>query len=126
MLLTTLVIMLALIQYFVFGLLVGRARGQTGVEAPAVTGHPDFERVFRAHQNTLEQLVMFVPAAAACAWFMNDLLAAGLGVVYLIGRTMYFIAYSAEASKRGAGMGITALANLGLVISTLVGVFLAF
>lgn len=126
MIFTTLAVMLALLQFFAFGLLVGRSRGETGVAAPAVSGHPDFERVFRAHQNTLEQLAIFVPAAFACAWFMNDLLAAGLGALYLIGRTLYFVTYSADAAKRGTGMALTALANLLLIISTLVGLVLAF
>jgi len=56
------VIALALLEFAVFGMLVGWARGKYGVAAPAVSGHPVFERYFRVHQNTLEQLVAFVPA----------------------------------------------------------------
>ena len=37
--------------------LVGKARARHGIEAPATTGNPEFERVFRAHQNTLEATV---------------------------------------------------------------------
>ena len=56
-----LVIGLALLEYFIFGALVGQARGKHGVEAPAVTGHPEFERRLRVQQNTLEQLMIFIP-----------------------------------------------------------------
>lgn len=122
---TTLVVMLALIQYIVFGVLVGRARGATGVAAPATSGNEAFERVFRAHQNTLEQLVVFVPAAYACAWFMNEMLAVIGGIAYLIGRTMYFVAYSADAGKRGAGMIVTVLANFVLILAAIVGAVIA-
>ena len=55
------VTVLVLIEYFVFGALVGRARGRAEIEAPATTGDPIFERYFRVHQNTMEQLVMFLP-----------------------------------------------------------------
>jgi len=36
--LVVIVIMLALLEYFVLGIRVGLARGRTGLEAPAVTG----------------------------------------------------------------------------------------
>jgi len=39
-----------------------RARRRSRIRAPAVTGADDFERAFRVQQNTLEQLVLFVPA----------------------------------------------------------------
>ncbi len=122
---TTLVVMLALIQYIVFGVLVGRARAATGIAAPAISGNEAFERVFRAHQNTLEQLVVFVPAVYACAWFMNEMLAVIGGIAFLIGRTMYFFAYSADASKRGAGMIVTVLANFVLILAAIVGAVIA-
>ncbi len=52
--LVTIVIALALIEYSVFGMLVGKARGKYGIDAPAITGNPIFERYYRVHQNTLE------------------------------------------------------------------------
>ena len=56
------VIALALIEFIVFSMLVGRARAKYKIEAPAITGHPVFERYYRVHYNTLEQLVCFIPA----------------------------------------------------------------
>ena len=41
-----------------FGIEVGRARQRLGIEDPAVSGD-EFDRYFRAHQNSLEQLIIF-------------------------------------------------------------------
>lgn len=121
----TIIAMLALIEYFYFGVEVGRARVRSGLEAPAVTGDPAFERTFRAHQNTLEQLIVFLPALYAAGYFANELLAVAAGVAFLVGRAIYFRSYTAAAEKRGAGFGITALANLVLVLAGLIGAVLA-
>ena len=40
-------IMLALLEYVAMAALGGRAREKFGILAPAMTGHPDFERVIR-------------------------------------------------------------------------------
>jgi len=121
----TIIAMLALIEYFYFGIEVGRARVRAGLEAPAVTGDPAFERTFRAHQNTLEQLIVFLPALYAAGYFANELLAVAAGVAFLVGRAVYFRSYTAAAEQRGAGFGITALANLVLVLSGLIGAVFA-
>ena len=57
--LVAIVILLALIEYNIFGILVGRARAKYNVPAPATSGDPVFERYCRVHQNTLEQLMVF-------------------------------------------------------------------
>lgn len=120
----TIIAMLALIEYFYFAIEVGRARGRTGLEAPAISGNPEFERTFRAHQNTMEQLVIFLPALYAAGYFVSEILAVAAGLGFLIGRAVYFRSYVVAAEKRGAGFGITALSNLVLVLSALVGAIL--
>ena len=120
----TIIVMLALIEYMYFGVVVAGARGRTGVKAPAVSGNPDFERPFRAQQNTLEQLIVFVPAIYATAYFVNELFAVAAGVVFLIGRAVYFRAYSRDAEKRGPGAILTTLVNVALVLGGLVGALL--
>ena len=79
----TIIAMLALIEYFYFGIQVGGARARTGVKAPAVAGNEEFERFFRAHQNTLEQLVIFLPALYASAYYVHPLFAVAGGVAFL-------------------------------------------
>ncbi len=119
--LVSFVIALALLEYFVFSTLVGRARGKYNVPAPAISGHPVFDRYFRAHQNTLEQLVIFVPSMLIFSQVFDPRIAAGLGVVFIIGRALYFQGYVAEAGKRGSGFLIGALAQMALLLGSLVG-----
>ena len=121
----TIIAMLALIEYFYFGMQVGGARARTGIQAPAVTGDAAFERPFRAHQNTLEQLIIFLPALYAAAFYVHPLFAVAAGVAFLIGRMLYFRTYTADAEKRGPGMIITVLANMTLVVGALVGALIA-
>jgi glutathione S-transferase len=121
----TIVAMLALVQYVYLGLLVGRARGLYGVEAPATTGHALFERAYRIHQNTLEQLIVFLPGLVAFGSYVDPLWAAIVGVVYLIGRTWYAVGYQADPKKRGPGMMMTFLANAVLVLGGLIGAVLS-
>lgn len=116
----TIVVMLALLQYMYFGILVGRARSAGQVAAPAVVGDENFERHFRAHQNTLEQLIIFVPAALACGMFVNGMYVAIVGLVFIVGRAMYFNRYVNEPTKRGPGMLMSAVANLALIFLAII------
>jgi glutathione S-transferase len=110
------VIVLALLQYFVFGLLVGRARSKFDVHAPAVTGHPVFERYYRVHQNTLELMIMFIPAIVLFGYWVRPDLGAGIGFVYVIGRVIYLRAYISDPARRGLGFGLSILPILVLLI----------
>lgn len=110
------VIVLALLQYFVFGLLVGRARAKFDVHAPAVTGHPVFERYYRVHQNTLELMIMFIPAIVLFGYWVRPDLGAGIGFVYVIGRVIYLRAYISDPARRGLGFGLSVLPILILLI----------
>lgn len=117
----TVIVMLALVEYLYFGVAVGRARTRHGVEAPAVSGDENFERFYRAHQNTLEQLVAFVPAMYAAAYYVNELLAVALGVVFLISRAHYFRSYIADPPKRGGGMLVSLGVCVVLIAAALIG-----
>ena len=108
---TALVTILALLVYFWMGLRVAGARGKAGIAAPAMTGEPVLERTIRAHYNTLEWLPMFLVGLWLFALYWNELVAAGLGVVWIIGRVLYAQGYVAEASKRGTGFMIQSVAT---------------
>ena len=123
--LTALVTLLAVALYFATGILVSRARQQTGIKAPATTGNADFERVFRVQMNTLEWMPILLPAMWLAAFYISDLVAAAGGVVWIIGRILYVIGYSQAAEKRGPGFGVQAIAALGLWAAALVAVVLA-
>ncbi|MBO79052.1 MAG: hypothetical protein CMQ22_05730 [Gammaproteobacteria bacterium] len=113
--------MLALIQFIYFSVQVGRARGRCDVAAPATTGNEEFERYFRVQQNTLEQLVVFLPALVAAATFGNEFLAAPIGRVYLIGRALYARAYVRDPGSRTIGFLLGLLANVALIGAALWG-----
>ncbi len=115
------VLALALLQYFVFSVFVARARVKSGVEAPATTGDTAFERCFRVHYNTMEQLVIFVPAMLLFGTYVNATAAAGLGFVFIIGRTLYFRAYVNDPGGRGPGFGLTVFPNLILLLGGIGG-----
>jgi uncharacterized membrane protein YecN with MAPEG domain len=111
---------LAVLQFIAFGFLVGSARVRYGVKAPAISGDPVFERYFRVQMNTLEQLVALIPGVYLFSHYFNPLLAAALGVVYLVGRVLYASSYIADPAKRGAGYGVT---FLPIVILLFGGIF---
>lgn len=118
--LVAIVIALALIEYMVFAMLVGKARGTYEVKAPAVTGHPVFERYYRVHMNTLEQLMVFIPSILIFGYFGNATVAAGLGVVFLIGRLLFLFGYVKDPAKRGLGFVVGFLPTVVLLIGGLV------
>ena len=107
--------LLAVLQFFVFGVLVGRARVRYGVKAPAVTGNELFERVFRVQMNTLEQLVGFLPALLIASQYGPQAIVAGLGLVWLIGRLIYRHSYIADPGKRQVGFLLTVIPTVVLL-----------
>lgn len=113
------VTILALMQFYLFGFQVGQMRARHGIKAPATTGHPEFERMFRVQQNTMEQLVMFLPALWMFAWLSQPLWAAALGLVFIVGRYIFKRGYVADASKRGLGFAISTAAVAVLMIGSL-------
>ena len=120
-----LVIVLALIEFLVFGYAVGQARTRYNVLAPATSGHEVFERCFRAHMNTLEQLVVFLPSIWLFAHYINAWIAVALGALFIIGRALYFRGYVQSAQTRHAGFMISAIPNVTLLVGALIGVIRA-
>ncbi len=114
------VTVLALVQYVFFGIQVGGARGKSGLKAPATTGDEQFERANRVHQNSLEQLIVLIPALWLYAHYVNPLWGAGMGVVYLIGRFLYSAAYRKEPSTRSLGFTLSFLPGAVMLVWVLV------
>jgi len=107
---TALVTCFAILLYFFTSIKVAKARAAYGVKAPAITGHPDFERVFRVQMNMLEWMPIFLPSLWLFAIYISDPIAAVLGVIWIAGRFLYMTGYSQAAEKRSTGFGIQALA----------------
>jgi uncharacterized membrane protein YecN with MAPEG domain len=117
----TLIVLLALIQYVWFTMRVGMARGKYKVDAPACAGNEIFERLFRVQQNTLEQLIVFIPATFAFAFYLSDLWVLAPGIVFILGRFLYSAEYTGDPKKRAPGMGLTLVANAALIVGALFG-----
>ena len=117
--LTALVTCLAILFYFFTGIQVSRARAAFGIKAPAMSGNPDFERVFRVQMNTLEWMPIFLPSLWLFAFYISDPVAAVLGLVWIAGRVLYLTGYSQAANKRGPGFGVQATAAIILWLGAL-------
>ena len=113
------VTVLALAQFVFFSIQVGSMRGKHGVKAPAISGHPEFERMFRVQQNTMEQLVVFLPALWMFAYLVNPLWAAGFALVFIVGRFIYRASYIKDPAGRGPGFSITFLPTVVMLIWSL-------
>ena len=116
---------LVLIEYLVIVHLTGHARGLSGVPAPSMTGHPVFERWARVQGNTVEQLVVFFPGLWMFSTYVRADVAAGLGVVFLIGRALFARGYVSDPARRGPGFVTSYLANAILVLGGLIGAITA-
>lgn len=112
--LTALITCLAVAVYFSTTILVSRARSAYGIKAPATSGNPDFERVFRVQMNTLEAMPIFLPVLWLFAIYVGDPFAAAMGLVWILGRILYIVSYAKAADKRGPGFGVQAFATVAL------------
>jgi uncharacterized MAPEG superfamily protein len=129
--LVILIVILALLEYLVFSIQVGGARVKYNIKAPAVTGHPVFERHFRVQQNTIEQLIIFVPAIFSFSYVAENLgwpgneIAAILGVIFLIGRALYARAYVRDPAARSMGFLLTFFPSAVMLAGTLIGILIS-
>ncbi|MFT5212097.1 MAG: glutathione S-transferase [Flavobacterium sp.] len=121
----TIITMLALMEFVYFGFKVGGARGEFNVKAPATTGHEIFDRYYRVHYNTMEQLIVFIPSLWAFGHFVGNNWAAGLGVIFLIGRLVYSVNYIKDPASRGPGVILSILPSYVMMIGALIAALIS-
>ena len=119
--LVVIVVALALLEYIFLSMQVGMGRGKYDVPAPAISGHPIFERLYRVQMNTLEQLIVFLPSIWLFAKYVSANWAAALGVVFIVGRFVYFRNYVKDPEKRTIGFLLTFSANVIMLRGALIG-----
>jgi glutathione S-transferase len=119
---TPIVTLLAVAFYFFLATQVAVAHLRFNVRLPATAGNPDFERVFRAHVNTLEWMPTFLVPLWLCAIYLNDVAAAALGLVWIGGRVLYFIGYTKAVERRLPGFFVQSAACLLLFIGAIAGI----
>ncbi len=131
--LSALVTILVALLFIYMTMRVGGLRGKHNIAAPAVTGHPEFERGYRAQLNTLEQAPIFLPALwlatayfDAITWLPLPWLPALLGLVWIVGRFIYMQGYIADPAKRSTGFLVSGIASILLIILALVGIVMTW
>jgi len=127
-LLSAIVTILAIILYFYMGIRVAQMRGKHKIDAPAMTGAPEFERAVRVHYNTLEAFVVFLPLLWLATIYFRTLgwLPAAFGLLWVVGRVFYMTGYMEAAEKRSTGFLISAVAQLSLLLLALYGIVAAY
>jgi glutathione S-transferase len=115
-------VLLAVLQSAVFGGMVAVARSRYKVSAPAISGNEVFERYFRVHYNSNEQLIIFLPSLWLFSTFISLRWAAILGAIYLVGRVIYAVSYIGAPTKRSLGFNMTLFPNVVLLLGALYGV----
>jgi glutathione S-transferase len=118
------VTILAILLYTFMSVRVGQMRGKHGIKAPAITGHPEFERAFRIHYNTLESLPVFFALLWLATIYFHTLpwLPALVGLVWVIARYIYMAGYMTDPDKRGTGFVTSLLCQLVLLILSIIGI----
>ncbi|HJO24130.1 MAG: MAPEG family protein [Myxococcota bacterium] len=124
--LVAVVIGLALMEYVWFSMRCGQVRGRSDVAAPAMSGDPEFERALRVQYNTIEQLVVFVPSMLLFGFYVDGIAAAGVGLVFILGRYLYARAYWVDPANRGPGFLLTVLSNAVLLLGGVVGAIVSY
>ncbi|MGB0844389.1 MAG: MAPEG family protein [Alphaproteobacteria bacterium] len=119
-----LVAIAAIFQFIYFGWMVGKARGKSGLKAPAMAGDDGFERTYRVQMNTLELLVIFMPSLFLASVYFPAILVGGLGAVYIVGRFVYSNAYVSKPSSRGLGFMLSFVPTVALGVLALIGILL--
>ena len=122
----TLVVILALFEYTFFAMMTGKARMDYKVEAPATTGNEIYERYLRVQQNTIEQLIVFIPSIFMFGTYIHAVAAAIIGIIFIMGRAIYYKSYTRDPKQRGIGFGITMLSNMVLLVGSLIGLVKTF
>lgn len=122
--LSAVVTILAILLYTYMSIRVGQMRGKHNITAPATSGHPEFERAFRIHYNTLESIAVFIALLWLATIYFHTLpwLPALVGLIWVIGRFLYMTGYMSDPTKRGTGFGISMLSQLALLIIAVIGI----
>lgn len=119
-----LIILVALLQFLAFTVRVGLNRGKLGIEAPKTSGNETWERMYRVQQNTLEQLMLFIPSLLAFSMYLSARWALVPGLLFLLGRQLYSMEYIKDPKSRTPGMALSLLCNVVLLLGALTGLLM--
>ena len=122
---TAIIILVALMQFTFFTIRTGLARITYGVKAPSTAGNETWGRLYRIQQNTMEQLIVFIPGMVIFAMYVSETWALLPGIVFIVGRGLYSFKYLKDPASRVTGMALTFLSTIGLAVAGLIGLGLS-
>ncbi len=73
------------------------------------------------HVNTLEMLAAFLPSLFIAGNHWSSVVVSAFGLIYLIGRFVYWRAYISNPDKRRFGFMLSMLPTLALIIMAISG-----
>ena len=111
----------ALLVYYFTLFKSGMARGRFKIAAPSHDGPEEYVRHVRAHQNTVEHLVMFLPGLWLFAVAVDPIWAAAIGAIWPVGRLMYALGYYKAPEKRSIGLYISMPPIYIFILGSLIG-----
>lgn len=117
-----LVTILSLVLCYGLSIFVGVIRSKHNLPAPTMSGHPEVERAIRAHANTVEQLMIFLPSLWIFWYIVSPLWANILGAVWIVGRIIFAIGYYSAPLKRYYGFVPAIFASMILLFGSLIGI----
>jgi glutathione S-transferase len=116
--------LLAILLTFLASGRVSQMRMKHGIHAPATIGNPEFERAFRAHANTVENMILYVPLLWMAAFFYGGQIPFWVGLVWIAGRVLYIAGYAMnDTRKRAPGALLCYVSLAGLTTLVVLGFF---
>ncbi len=122
---TIIIILVSLLQFIYFTGKTGFTRGKYSVEAPNITGNEDWECIHRVQQNTMEQLVIFIPSMVIFHQYVSDQWVLLPGILFIVGRQVYSHLYTKDPASRGPGVILSFFSNIALVVGSLIGIIVS-
>ena len=126
-LLTAAVTLLAVLIALWTAILVARTRRKVGIAPPATTGSQELECALRCQANTVEQIVIFLPALWLATLYFQGWIPGVLGAAWCIGRILYALGYKAQKpGAREPGFFVSILSTLALILLAAIGIVMAW